>query len=42
MALIRFRDLSYPLKVAVVFAFIFGITETLLFLIGFVIGFMGW
>jgi len=38
---IKYSDLSAPLKVAVVLAWIVGLIEGLAILVGFIIGFMG-
>lgn len=39
--MIEFKDLSAPLKAAIVLAWFFGAMEVLYFIAGFVIGFAG-
>jgi len=39
---ITFKNLSWPLQIITVFGFIMMVLYILLFMVGFVAGFMGW
>lgn len=36
-----FKDLSWPLKVAVIFGLVLGVWYTVIFLVGFIVGILG-